>query len=515
MGADVAVVTRTLQITHEHLQRFADASGDRNPLHIDESFARSTPYGRPICHGALVALAALGAVDEKALLRVRAVDLQFKQAIFPGDKCTVSVRDSEAAKWRIEVASGGRVAVAVTMTVEEGGASLPSASQHEPRELPPRPRQYTLEELADLSLEEHYSCPRDALTALAGDLGSAHVPESILVWLAAASYTVGMLVPGRDALFVGARIRRSEAPASDVLRASVSAVDDRTGLVIIDAGLDQADASAQMTLQTFLRPTVPAPDRSSIAQFLPPSDDFSGRKILVVGASRGIGAALSGAFSMQGATVWAGFAKSVTQAERLRTDFGPDGLRPLQFDAEDITDIRRAFETLRADAGTLDAVVFCAAPPLYDRALDLDASEPTLEFLHRSFAMVFAPLTESLRMLSPSGSLVVMSSSALDDPPEGWPHYVSAKAALEGLAAYCARHSGVRVLIIRAPKTWTDSTNTPLGRIGAVAKEQVAAAVARWVMREEVPGQDAAGKPIVVTADELMEATRESQVRRV
>lgn len=497
-------MTRTLRITHEHVQRFADASGDNNPLHIDESFARATPYGRPICHGALVALAALGAVDRRSLSCIKTVDLNFKQPIFPDEECTVSVQESNAARWRIDVARRGQVALAITITIDEGGAPLPGPSEYEPRELLAAPRQYSLGELVDLSLKEPYSLPPDELAPLAADLGAAHVPESILVWLAAASYTVGMLVPGRDALFVGARIRRSSTPASGGLSVAVTGVDDRTGLVIIEAALDQVEASASMTLQTFLRPTVPSPDRPSIAQFLPPSDDLSGRRILVVGASRGIGAALGGAFSMQGATVWAGFARSAEQAERLSAHFGPKKLRPVQFNAEDVGDTRRAFETLRADAETLDAVVFCAAPPHYDRALDLNAVGAAFEFLHSSFAMVLIPLTESLRMLSPTGCLVVMSSSAVDDPPEGWAHYVSAKAALEGLAAYCASHSGVRVLIVRAPKTWTDSTNTPLGRIGAAPKEQVAAAIAHWVMRQGFAGQDAERRAIVLTADELM-----------
>src|SRR5262245_41952995 len=49
---------RTVRLTSEQLSRFAEASGDCNPLHIDEGFAWRTPYGRPIAHGALVATAA-------------------------------------------------------------------------------------------------------------------------------------------------------------------------------------------------------------------------------------------------------------------------------------------------------------------------------------------------------------------------------------------------------------------------------------------------------------------------
>jgi hypothetical protein len=61
---------------------------------------------------------------------------------------------------------------------------------------------------------------------------------------------------------------------------------------------------------------------------------------------------------------------------------------------------------------------------------------------------------------------------------------VIAKSALEGIAAYCRRVTGARVLVARPPMMWTDSTNTPLARLGAVPKEQVAAAIVRWALRE-------------------------------
>ena len=64
-------------MTDEQLSRFAKSSGDRNPLHIDERFARRTPYGRRIAHGALVAMAALGSANEEALLHATALEMQF------------------------------------------------------------------------------------------------------------------------------------------------------------------------------------------------------------------------------------------------------------------------------------------------------------------------------------------------------------------------------------------------------------------------------------------------------
>ena len=496
-------MTRTLRISEEHLQRFADASGDRNPLHVDESFARQTPYGRCISHGALVTAAALGVADEATLQGVRAIDAQFKQPVFPGEDYTISLVRADTEKTRIEVGRAGRVAAIVTVTSDAAGEPLPEVPEQGTPSHATSPLCQTLEGLADpaVSFSEPYACRLEALSALVADLGAGHVPDAVLVWLAAASYTVGMLVPGRDALLIGTKITRSSLPRSGTLDASVQAVDDRTGLVRVKATLGQDAASAEMTLPSFLRPPVPAPDRSSIGRYMPPSTELSGSNILVVGASRGLGGALCGAFATQGATVWAGFARSAEPAENLRREFGAERIRLLQFDAEDTEQSRRAFDTIRAEAGSLDGVVLCAAPPLYDAALHPDATEAMLRFLGSSIAMTLIPLAEAAQMLEPDGWLVVMSSAALDDPSEGWPHYVVAKGALEGAAAYCARHTPARVLVVRAPRMWTDSTNTPLGRIDAVPKERVAAAIAGWVMKDGEPQQLS-----LLTAEELLEA---------
>lgn len=43
-----------VEITEAAVASFAELSGDRNPLHVDPAYARTTEYGRPIVHGALL-----------------------------------------------------------------------------------------------------------------------------------------------------------------------------------------------------------------------------------------------------------------------------------------------------------------------------------------------------------------------------------------------------------------------------------------------------------------------------
>ncbi len=56
---------RSLTITADHVRKFAEISGDYNPLHFDESFTAETKFGRLVVQGGLTTglLHALVAMD--------------------------------------------------------------------------------------------------------------------------------------------------------------------------------------------------------------------------------------------------------------------------------------------------------------------------------------------------------------------------------------------------------------------------------------------------------------------
>ena len=41
------------KVTYELVRKFAEVSGDYNPIHLDEEFAKTTRFGRRIAHGML------------------------------------------------------------------------------------------------------------------------------------------------------------------------------------------------------------------------------------------------------------------------------------------------------------------------------------------------------------------------------------------------------------------------------------------------------------------------------
>jgi acyl dehydratase len=57
--------TRSLTLTEEHVRKYAEISGDYNPLHFDTAFAAGTRFGRLVVQGGLTTglLHALAAMD--------------------------------------------------------------------------------------------------------------------------------------------------------------------------------------------------------------------------------------------------------------------------------------------------------------------------------------------------------------------------------------------------------------------------------------------------------------------
>ena len=75
-------------ITSEQLTRYADASGDNNPLHLDSEFASATQFGGIIAHGMLtLAFIAemLTIAFGRSWLEAGRLKVRFKGAAYPGD----------------------------------------------------------------------------------------------------------------------------------------------------------------------------------------------------------------------------------------------------------------------------------------------------------------------------------------------------------------------------------------------------------------------------------------------
>lgn len=84
--------------------RYADASGDHNPIHLDREFARQSGFAGVVLHGmctmAMASKVVLDGVAGGNPDRLKRIKVQFSRPVFPGQTLTTTV-------WRVQGEPGG------------------------------------------------------------------------------------------------------------------------------------------------------------------------------------------------------------------------------------------------------------------------------------------------------------------------------------------------------------------------------------------------------------------------
>jgi acyl dehydratase len=89
-----------LQLSQAMLNQYAEASGDHNPIHTDETFAKTTPMGGTIAHGMLV-LSMISQMMTAAFgerwLTSGTLDVRFRAPARPTDTVTARAKPADGA----------------------------------------------------------------------------------------------------------------------------------------------------------------------------------------------------------------------------------------------------------------------------------------------------------------------------------------------------------------------------------------------------------------------------------
>ena len=117
---EVGTASFAKTISEADIVLFAGASGDHNAVHIDEEFARTTPFKGRIAHGMLTASVISAAIAGRlpgAGTIYLGQNLRFKAPVRPGEtvQATVTVKELMAEKRRVVLSTvctvGGRVVI--------------------------------------------------------------------------------------------------------------------------------------------------------------------------------------------------------------------------------------------------------------------------------------------------------------------------------------------------------------------------------------------------------------------
>lgn len=210
--------------------------------------------------------------------------------------------------------------------------------------------------------------------------------------------------------------------------------------------------------------------------------DFSGRSILVTGASSGIGRATVEALCASGANVVAA-ARNANELARLAEE---TGCEPLMLDVSDESAIDEALGSLEA----FDGLVNCAGIALLERAVDTTGAsfDRVMGVNARGAVLVAKHVARGMIEAKRAGSIVNVSSQAALVALDDHLSYSASKAALDAatralcveLGPYDIRVNSVNPTVTLTPmavQAWSDPVKRdpalkaiPLGRFAESAE---------------------------------------------
>lgn len=434
---------------HADQIRFAELSGDWNPIHIDPVHARRTLAGGVAVHGIHTLLWMLdwaaGLSDGRVPVRLLA---SFDRFLLVGETARIRIVQQGLKQITMRVEVDGTACCRLDLRFAPASASATGIHASDRRFAPGR-------EAVDRPILAMAGLSGTVSPAgRAGDLArvfpraAVWLGEDVLAALGATTRLVGMVCPGLHSIFKGLDVAvRPEARPAGVI--AFAAGTPRHGLLNI-----AVDGNVKGTLHTLVR-TPPVRqlamrDLSSCVR----ADAFAGSTVLVAGASRGLGELAAKLLAAGGAKIVATWSTGEADAAGVAADIRSQGGR-----------CRTIRYRIGEGAASL-AALGCTPTHAYYFAAPMIGKTPSgvfdtdrLRTLQDAFVDGFWEFADALRTRNPAIRLFYPSTIYVEERPRGLVEYAMAKAAGEILCAEMnARLAPLTVVSARLPRLPTDQT---------------------------------------------------------
>lgn len=438
--------------------RFARASGDFNPLHMDERVAAITQAGARVVHGVHALLWALDMLAGGPLSGrpIREVRVRFNRFIYLKTPLSLQIHDQTEDAVIASAAAGDAAAMALTIYQGSPSDARSNLSSDVPDTwLGPEPSDPDEEQMDGASGWLSPPNGSDMLPASFPALSSLIAPQRVIS-IALMSSLVGMVCPGRNSIFSSLAIelqdRDKGRPGFSWQARRPDPRYNRVDLVAEGSGLRQ-------TARALIRPTPVAAPSIAEATAKVCANEFADRRALIIGGSRGLGAATATLLSVGGAKVTLTYHSQVEAASTLAAEIqdqcGADAVEVIQHDVRcmDNRALDRALQTCTH-------IYYFPTPKITRQHTAIFDSNAFRDFCSVYVDGFSALCTRAVECSSRTRlGVLYPSSTAVSERPRGMTEYAMAKAAGEVLCAELMRgHPQLSIVAPRFPRVLTDQT---------------------------------------------------------
>ncbi len=434
-------------VSREMVDAFARWTGDHSSLHVNEVFARRSPYRMNVVHG-MLPVAFIARLPFLANgMWLKKLSGQFLHPVFVNDELELEVKSADAEQTDFEylirkVASNATVTSGAFTLAREGA---PSAAH--PVAAGTSDSLVVTALVENDQLFEQINKNDEAQFEFVVGEGWPDAASPIVENCSAAclfSTFAGMCIPGRFATLVDFRVEfaarlemhrryrlkgivefKSQSTVSLVEAITISDV-EHPDVVVATGKINVKVSSPALQM-----PSMDALKASSLDLHL------RDKVVLITGASRGIGEVAAKLFALHGAKVAVNYFRGQQDAERMVGEIEAFGGQAMlaQADVSDREQVKRIFADIVGRFGTVDVLVNSAVRDYFASPF----LELTWEDMARDLDVIvqgaFNCCQEALPLMIKQrrGKIINIASIAVENPPVGQAKYVTAKSALVGL----------------------------------------------------------------------------------
>ena len=449
---------------------FAEVSGDKNPLHVDPSYAASTYPGKQVVHGAH---ALLWALDQFFLINPSSSSPRIKAAFFKPILLDEKVCLNFGKK-NISLVVNHTVMAYVSLLNEDLSCSLPK-DLVKSWDIGPQPFDHYFEDLNTSSgyfrLPDNLNLLKESFPNLANSAGS-----EIVASIAAISSLVGMVCPGLRSILSSIDICPSLTnPQPNVSELFFRVSRHSPPFARIEMDVNTLGCLAKVAAFSDRKPISQLTD-SCITKLIKPNE-FLGQSPLIIGSSGGLGLATARLIAGGGATPWLGV-RDPSQASVIAKVLKKDS-KSVVFDVNKPIE---GVERLSQLGWQGRELYYFATPRIFRRRTQCFQVEDYTEYCF-FYVEAFYDLVDKLMQFRPNNQLTIFypSTTAINDSVDDLIEYRIAKEAGEQLCDHlCSSYPNLNIITVRLPRVITRQTQTYL-HVPAEHPELVMAPIVKQV----------------------------------
>ena len=455
---------QSVTFTTAHRDIFQKLSSDSNPLHCDSAYARCTPFGEVILHGMAAVVHAIGTLTTTSSIRLEGLQGQFRKPVLLEKEHHVRLENIGTGCTSIVMMRGAEVIMRlrVDWTPWEPDDHEAITLGHD--EFQPVDRALKLDLPPSASKHMRYCLATQFLDEFARlfSLRARFIPLDQLAGVLWSSYHVGMIWPGRQALFSSFALKFMDGnpiiPCLDFDELDMG-FDPRFDLASVHARCPGMRAETK----ALSRPVAVSYSPMEIAESARRiSANLNGQSAIVIGGSRGFGSIVARMLAYLGASVTVLSRSNIAQVENDFSDMSdsPGQITVIRGDAGDPHSYSALQATEPDQQRRFDILVCNASPPIIDTTFaGMDPSD-FQSYVSDTISLYQAPIFSLDKLLDDHATIVNVSSAYVKSIRSGFSHYITAKSAIEGMTrVLAAEYPDRSFLIFRAPRMLTDQTN--------------------------------------------------------